>query len=84
MAWLPGKAGKQRRVPGPPLDSQQEECAMHKKTVARGRIAYIVTDEERRDIWTRLSYGERVRTIAEDYGVSDSVIRRIAAELSQR
>jgi hypothetical protein len=57
---------------------------MHKKIVARGRIAYIVTDEERRDIWTRLSYGEKVRTVAEDYGVSDSVIRRIARELSER
>jgi hypothetical protein len=57
---------------------------MHKKIVARGRIAYIVTDEERRDIWARLSYGEKVRTVAEDYGVSDSVIRRIARELSER
>ena len=47
-------------------------------TGAQGNTAYCFTDDERGDIYTRVCHqGESVRSIARDYGVSDSVINRV-------
>ncbi|MDQ3354247.1 MAG: hypothetical protein M3507_07190 [Actinomycetota bacterium] len=69
-------------VAADPQDGYTEEQALHRVRVldmyqAMLRLAPEVLDERERDIWHRTNRGDTVRSISEDYPVSEQRIGQI-------